>query len=403
MEGTQLFLALIDTRAEMGSLRDIPNLRSTQHVPDTAIHRPACAMTPPANLLLLFVVVAAARGDSLIAAAGLRSPTATRRVSRDIHCLLMNPERIARQRKMSWSWQFHVSPGGSIDTRASPPSTDTVASNEELPSNRVLGLTPAKQALALGVVLLAAALATGAGLGSSMSGLVAGAMIAPLAYAFDAATMQNASGKRRLEHALAHFARQAVTDIRRFCGPEFYLQLLTLMGTFGLANLLTACGVTGVAKLIPLTLVASTLSIHKDMSLALASGQRAPAPFPLASKVLFLGRDLINIAAVFLLPPALTPRLQSLLRLGPAAAIVAAQFLCPFLAQLLQTFVHLLGLTFYNRPDATPAERVREVRSQFAKAYAARVSRTAVVYSAGGTLNRALLAWAAYFSARTAS
>lgn len=229
-----------------------------------------------------------------------------------------------------------------------------------------------------------------------MSGLVASAMIAPLAYAFDAATMQNASGKRHLEHALAHFARQAVTDIRRFCGPEFYLQLLTLMGTFGLANLLTACGVTGVAKLIPLALVASTLSIHKDMSLTLASGQRAPAPFPLASKVLFLGRDLINIAAVFLLPPALTPRLQSLLRLGPTAAIVAAQFLCPFLAQLAQTFVHLLGLTFYNRPDAAPAERVREVRSQFAKAYAARVSRTAVVYSAGGTLNRALLAWAGH-------
>ena len=150
----------------------------------------------------------------------------------------------------------------------------------------------------------------------------------------------------------------------------------------------------GVARLIPLTLVASGLSIHKDMSLTKASGLRAaPTSFPLVSQALFLCRDLINILAVFLLPAALAPRLRSLLRLGPEVAATVAQFLCPFVAQLAQTWVHVLGLTFYNSPEATPRERVDSVGRQFGKAYAARVSRTMVVYSAGGTLNRALLQW----------
>ena len=56
-------------------------------------------------------------------------------------------------------------------------------------------------------------------------------------------------------------------------------------------------------------------------------------------------------------------------------------------------WVHVLGLTFYNIPDALPRSRVREVGRLFGKAYAARVSRTAVVYSAGGTLNRVLVAF----------
>ena len=71
-------------------------------------------------------------------------------------------------------------------------------------------------------------------------------------------------------------------------------------------------------------------------------------------------------------------------------AATLAQFICPFVAQIAQTLVHLLGLSLYNSPLASPRERARAVGEQFAKAYAARASRTAVVYSAGGTLNRVL-------------
>lgn len=62
-------------------------------------------------------------------------------------------------------------------------------------------------------------------------------------------------------------------------------------------------------------------------------------------------------------------------------------------ARLSRRWVHLLGLTFYNSPEASPRARVGEVGRLFGKAYAARVSRTAVVYSAGGTLNRLLVAF----------
>lgn len=257
----------------------------------------------------------------------------------------------------------------------------------------LLDLKPHEQPVAALLILLTTSLATGTTL-SMLSGVVAASFIAPFAYAFDAATAQNASGKRSMEHALVHLATQFVTDISKFCGPEFFLALLTMVGTFGFANLLTARGVDGIAKLIPLTLVASGLSIVKDTSLTKASGLRAaPASFPLASQALFVCRDLLNILAVFLLPPALAPRLHTLLRLGPEVAAAVAQFLCPFVGQIAQTWVHLLGLTFYNSPDASPLDRAQAVASQFGKAYAARASRTAVVYSAGGTLNRALLQW----------
>jgi hypothetical protein len=79
------------------------------------------------------------------------------------------------------------------------------------------------------------------------------------------------------------------------------------------------------------------------------------------------------------------------LRIGPDAAATAAYFVCPFVVQFFQTWVHLLGLTFYNLPEASAWARWSAISMQFGKAYAARASRTAVLYSAGGTLNRALL------------
>ena len=73
------------------------------------------------------------------------------------------------------------------------------------------------------LVLLAVSLASGTAT-PVLSGIASGCIIAPLAYAFDAAAAQDASGKRRLEHAFAHLVGQFVTDIKRFCGPEFFLR-----------------------------------------------------------------------------------------------------------------------------------------------------------------------------------
>ena len=286
-----------------------------------------------------------------------------------------------RSRRTGWAPKIHRQLSNNVE--------QTTLSTRH--RRRLLNLSPPEQTVAALAILLAASLATGTA-PSMLSGVVAAGFIAPLAYAFDSATAQNASGKRRLEQALAHLATQFVTDISKFCGPEFFLSLLTMVGTFGFVNLLAACGVDGAAKLIPLTLVASGLSIHKDTSLTKASGLQPPsASFPLISQALFLCRDLINILAVFLLPPTLARRLQT--RLGPSAAAAVAQFLCPFFAQIAQTWVHVLGLSYYNSPDAPPLHRARAVARQFGKAYAARAGRTAVVYSAGGTLNRALLQW----------
>jgi hypothetical protein len=195
-----------------------------------------------------------------------------------------------------------------------------------------------------------------------------------------------------LEKALLQLAIEFFTHPLRFCGPMFFLQALTMVGTYGTANMLAALGIQGAARLVAITFVASALSVHKDTQLAIANGQRVAASFPLLSQLLFLCRDLINTAAVFLLPTALTPHLQALLHIGPETAATTSQFICPLVAQLVQTFVHLLGLTFYNNPTLSTPAHVATVGRQFGKSYTARVSRTAFAYSVGGTLNRMLLA-----------
>ena len=119
---------------------------------------------------------------------------------------------------------------------ATPSSTVRQCTRVHLPT-----LKAHEQAPAACLVLIAASIATST-VPAMLSGMLAACIIAPLAYAFDAATAQNASGKRRLEEALAHLAAQFFTDFKGFCGPEFFLGLLTMLGTFGTANLLSALG-----------------------------------------------------------------------------------------------------------------------------------------------------------------
>jgi hypothetical protein len=64
--------------------------------------------------------------------------------------------------------------------------------------------------------------------------------------------------KKRLDHAFALLMAELFTDLKQFCGPQFFLQLLYTVGTFGCANLLSANGFSGVSKLVPLTFVASS-------------------------------------------------------------------------------------------------------------------------------------------------
>ena len=76
---------------------------------------------------------------------------------------------------------------------------------------RLLNLSPPEQTVAALAILLAASLATGTA-PSMLSGVVAAGVIAPLAYAFDSATAQNASGKRRLEQALGEAKDELVPE-----------------------------------------------------------------------------------------------------------------------------------------------------------------------------------------------
>ena len=247
-----------------------------------------------------------------------------------------------------------------------------------------------RELLLLLATIVVVAIATGTTC-QAACGAVAATAILPLAYAFDRAIMLNASGKRRMEAALRDLIVQFFTRIGVFCDDGFFLQALALVGTYCTANMASATGLSPVPRLAVVSSVATGLSIHKDTQLAQAAGVREVGKFPLISQFFFLCRDVINTACVFLLPGIVAARVRLLFGLSAAAASVAAQFLCPLIGQLFQTSSHLLGLTFYNLPDASALERARTVGRQFGKSYVVRMTRTAVAYCIGGTINTALL------------
>lgn len=115
-----------------------------------------------------------------------------------------------------------------------------------------------------------------------------------------------------------------------------------------------------------------------------AKGGQSHTP-RLALLIWFL-RDLVAFTFILTLPAVITARL------GIAEEV--AKFATPVLAQYFTTPLHLLGFNMCNKPTASLAQQLADIKPGFFSTVAARQMRIIPPYSIGGVLNGRLLSTA---------
>jgi hypothetical protein len=223
--------------------------------------------------------------------------------------------------------------------------------------------------------------------------------------------MENASGRCSLGASLRRsFAGLVRQPLALVLSKPFALIFLLYGGTYLSANTVdTAMSTTrnkpassvtsGTAKFAVSSATNVGLCIYKDQAFVRLFGPLGaiPRPVPLPSYLLFAARDCLTIFASFNVPPLLGPvvtqRLSARWQKYVSGQTIA-QFAAPAAVQFVSTPVHLLGLDFYNRPDAgrgSPAiswaDRLAAVRKNWAVSSAARICRILPAFGVGGVVN----------------
>jgi len=138
------------------------------------------------------------------------------------------------------------------------------------------------------------------------------------------------------------------------------------------------------------TVINSASSMWKDRYFAMQFGVAKAAnaaKVPLITYGLWGMRDCMVIGSSFILPDIVSSILQRQTDLNHDTALRISQFTCPVVSQLIITPVQVLGLDFYNRPLASPLDRIRFQFANYTSIVAARISRIAPAYGIGGIGN----------------
>lgn len=132
------------------------------------------------------------------------------------------------------------------------------------------------------------------------------------------------------------------------------------------------------------------LTLLKDRYFTKAFGKELSVkPVPFLSSATYTSRDLLTIYASFNLPPKLAPHIERLgFTYGSAQNI--AQLITPISMQIVSTPLPLLGMNYYNSPNATLKERLLFIRKEYFNTVIARMMRIGVAYGFGQILNKSI-------------
>lgn len=180
--------------------------------------------------------------------------------------------------------------------------------------------------------------------------------------------------------------------------PTFRFVCLVYSGTYIAANsvatLFEFAQKDGtVAKLGVTTGVNMTLGILKDRYFAQVFSGRPPESFPLSSWGLFMGRDVMTMAAGFTLPPIVAKHLhENEVFQSKRVADTVAQMGVPITAQIFLSPIHLLALDLYMEKQSTPAQRIKRVLANAPETIAIRMGRVLFAYGIAGIFNTGMRA-----------
>lgn len=230
--------------------------------------------------------------------------------------------------------------------------------------------------------------------GDALGSVITAAIVAPVAAILDKGITQNAAGAKTLRQSVVSSMRTAMVSPLSFLRSANYGWLFALYSlTYFSANSAeTICASLEIDRTVPQLALSTganmTMSIAKDRAFARAFGVILPTRLPASSYACWLGRDVISMFFFFTLPPLLND-VFSKSNMSDTAAL-ASRFLCPIVAQLFTTPLHLLGFDLYNRGSVPLVTRISLIGSKFPATIAARITRIVPSYSFGSVCNASI-------------
>jgi hypothetical protein len=225
------------------------------------------------------------------------------------------------------------------------------------------------------------------------SGLLAALTVSPIMMTVDKAVVESASGNKTLLRSVKGTVLGIVKAPLRFvCSREFMWIFFVYGSTYMTANSIdSVCKISHtsdtIPKLVGVTAVNMTASIMKDRAFAYYFGRKVSNKVGSISLLLWLLRDVLTIAAAFVIPSRASKYFQEQ-GVSKEKADKSSLFAFPVLFQFILTPIHLLGYDFYNFKTRTMKERIGYLRPTYLSTVGIRMIRMGGAYGIGGVNNK---------------
>lgn len=228
----------------------------------------------------------------------------------------------------------------------------------------------------------------------TLAAIGAGLLVSPMITPVDVAVTSAQSGKQNIASAFTDQVKRMVLTPHKFFTDKPFLWIFGVYAPTYIANntIDSLCKIYHVndvvPKLVGITAINMMMSLLKDAALAKYFGTKPPSKVPPLSYVTWLIRDVLSMAAAFIIPQRFAKVLQKKQNLPIEKAEKRSQFMCPILLQTVFLPIHLLGLDYYNYNQSSNGDRIKRIFKTYPGALPLRFFRMGSAYGVGGVNNK---------------
>ena len=226
-----------------------------------------------------------------------------------------------------------------------------------------------------------------------LSGVIAAGAVAPVIASIDKAVVEKAAGKSSIRASLTISVKEILLSPFEYLSSfEFiWIWLVYALTYMAFNSIDSLCKIIHIPDVLPKLLMVTfsnmAASVAKDRAFAVQFGGKGKGVVRMVSLLLWTIRDVMTIATAFIFPPKVGLLLEGYgMPLGHAVNF--AQFLCPIIAQIFLTPLHILGLDYYNHPDDMFRHRAVRVTRLYPSTAMVRMVRMGCAYGIGGIGNK---------------
>lgn len=223
-------------------------------------------------------------------------------------------------------------------------------------------------------------------------------LVSPLVSIIDKAIVQEISGVGQLMGTMGNACKEMVMQPRTFFnGLSFRLTFIVYFGTYAVANLSEAAldfykvkeeRVRKTYKVSSASAANVGLLAWRDSVFARAfSGGKAPAKTPMRTIGLFAARDTATMFATFYAAPKACEYLVLEHDVNKEVAEIATSLTIPVVSQFITAPIHIHAIDYFNKPNATTAERLAYIKKEMGKVCFARGLRILPAFGIGSYSN----------------